>query len=54
MTDDRTQSDKFKDAARELQCDEDEGRWEQRLRIVVTRNGPADDLKPEDGPATTG
>lgn len=33
--DDRSQSDKFKDAARELGCDEDEGRWEERLRKVA-------------------
>jgi hypothetical protein len=32
MTDDRTRSDKFKEAARELGCDEDEGRWEERLQ----------------------
>jgi hypothetical protein len=30
-----SQSDKFKDAARELGCDEDEARWEERLRKVA-------------------
>lgn len=30
-----SQSDKFKEAARDLDCDEDEGRWEKRLRDVV-------------------
>lgn len=35
MTDERPQSDKFKDAARALECDEDEARWEERLRKVV-------------------
>jgi len=36
MTDDRKpQSDKFKDAARELDADEDEARWEERLRKVA-------------------
>ena len=35
MTDQKSQSDKFKDAARELGCDEDEGRWEERLRKVA-------------------
>lgn len=31
----KSQSDKFKDAARELGCDEDEARWEERLRKVA-------------------
>lgn len=35
MTVDKGQSDKFKDAARELECDEDEKRWEERLRKVA-------------------
>lgn len=35
MTDKRPQSDKFKEAARELEADEDEGRWEERLKKVV-------------------
>ena len=30
-----SQSDKFKDAARDLECDEDEARWEERLRKVA-------------------
>jgi hypothetical protein len=30
-----TQSDKFKDAARELGCDEDEARWDDRLRKIA-------------------
>lgn len=30
-----TQSDKFKEAARELGCDEDEGRWDERLKKVA-------------------
>ncbi len=29
------QSDKFKEPARELEVDEDEGRWEERLRKVA-------------------
>ena len=32
---DRPQADKFKDAARELETDEDEARWEERLRKVA-------------------
>jgi hypothetical protein len=34
-TDDKTQSDKFKEAAREHEADEDEARWEERLRKVA-------------------
>ena len=36
MSDDkRSQSDKFKDAARERDADEDEKHWEERLRKVA-------------------
>jgi hypothetical protein len=34
-TDSRSQSDKFKEAARELGADEDEKRWEERLKKVA-------------------
>jgi hypothetical protein len=38
MTDrDKPQSDKFKEAAREPGCDEDEARWGERLRKVAGR-----------------
>ena len=30
-----SQSDKFKEAARDLECDEDEARWEERLKKVA-------------------
>lgn len=53
MTDKKSQADKFKEVARELEADEDEARWEERLRLVATRNPKADDLKPEDGPPAT-
>lgn len=33
--DPKSQIDKFRDAARELECDEDEARWEERLRKVA-------------------
>lgn len=39
------QSDKFKELARELETDEDEGRWDERLKKVV-RHKPIVD-KPE-------
>lgn len=35
MTDKRSQSDKFKEAAREHEADEDEARWEERLKKVA-------------------
>lgn len=31
----KTQADKFKEAAREISADEDEARWDDRLRKVV-------------------
>lgn len=31
----KSQSDKFKEAAEELQCDPDEKRWEEKLRKVA-------------------
>ncbi len=30
-----TQSEKFKQAARDLECDPDEAKWEDKLRKVV-------------------
>ena len=30
-----SQSDKFKEAARQLECDEDEAGWDERLRKVA-------------------
>jgi hypothetical protein len=33
--DQKPQSDKLKEAARAAECDEDEGRWEERLRKVT-------------------
>lgn len=35
MSEPKTQSDKFKDAAREAECDEDEARWTERLKKVA-------------------
>ena len=37
-----TQSDKFKDAARALECDEDEARWDDRLRKIAKQRPPAE------------
>jgi hypothetical protein len=35
MENKQSQSDKFKEAARELEADEDEKRWEERLKKVA-------------------
>ena len=36
MTDHKnTQSDKFKEAARELECDDDEARFDERVKKLV-------------------
>jgi hypothetical protein len=35
VSQDKSQADKFKDAAREAECDEDEGRWEERLKKIA-------------------
>lgn len=40
------QIDKFKELARELQADEDEARWDERLKKVAKAK-PADSAKPE-------
>ena len=38
MSDDKPQLDKFKDAARELECDDDEQRFKERLgKLVKTK-----------------
>ena len=43
MNDDRrSQSDKFKDAAREAECDENEARWAERLKKVAAAIPPPD------------
>jgi hypothetical protein len=41
----KSQSDKFKEAARALECDEDEARWDERLRKVA-RQRPVEEPKP--------
>lgn len=35
MNDQKPQVDKFKDLARELEADEDEAHWDERLKKVV-------------------
>lgn len=41
----KSQADKFKEAAREIGADEDEARWDERLRKVV-KHKPSSE-KPE-------
>jgi hypothetical protein len=36
-TEPKTQSDKFRDLARQLECDEDEDRFEEAVRRVAKR-----------------
>jgi hypothetical protein len=35
LSEKKSQSEKFKDAARELGCDEDEGTWKERLKKTL-------------------
>ncbi|HEX8532970.1 MAG TPA: hypothetical protein VF662_02285 [Allosphingosinicella sp.] len=42
MANDKSQTDKFKEAARELGCDEDEARWDERLRKVAQQKPKPD------------
>lgn len=35
MADEKSQVDKFKQAARDLEADEDEARWDERLKKVA-------------------
>ena len=35
MTDDKPQLDKFKEAAREHEADEDEARWDEQLKKIA-------------------
>ena len=41
----KSQSDKFKELARELECDEDESGWDERLKKVT--KGKPEQRKPE-------
>jgi len=41
----KTQSDKFKALARELECDEDETAFDEKLKRVAKQEPPRDDAK---------
>ncbi len=45
-TTNQTQLDKFKQAAKELESDEDEGRWDERLKKVVKHKPAPEKMKP--------
>lgn len=45
MTDKKPQLEKFKDAARELECDEDEAHWDERLKKVAAKAKPSSDRR---------
>lgn len=45
MTDNKRQADRFRELARELECDEDEAAFEDKLRKVAT--APKPDAEPE-------
>ena len=45
MTNKPSQSERFKQAARQLECDEDEARWDERLKKVA--KGKPEPEKPE-------
>jgi hypothetical protein len=42
----KTQSEKFKELARELEVDEDEARWDERLKKVAKGKPKPDGDKP--------
>ena len=49
MTDDaKPQPDKFRDLARELECDEDEAAFEEKVRKVATTPKPPSEPVSED------
>jgi hypothetical protein len=43
----KTQADKFRDLARELECDEDEGAFEETVKRVAKGGGPAEAEPPK-------
>ncbi|UQV18254.1 hypothetical protein MU852_16215 [Brevundimonas albigilva] len=44
--DPKTQADKFRELARELECDEDEAAFEEKVRRVATAPKPEAEKKP--------
>jgi hypothetical protein len=48
MTDPKPQADKFRDLARELECDEDEAAFDENVRKVATAPKPVNDPPNDD------
>ena len=48
MSESQSQADKFKEAAREAECDEDEAGWEERLKKAAGQKLPKSDAKTGD------
>jgi hypothetical protein len=46
---DQSQVDKFRDLARELECDEDEARFEKTVKRVAAKNSSAERPKDQEG-----
>lgn len=44
----KTQLDKFKERARELEADEDEAHWDERLKKVAKAKPHSDETTPND------
>lgn len=48
MTDEpKSQTDKFKEAARQIEADEDEAQWEARLKAIARQKPKDEPVKPE-------
>ena len=47
MSDENKQLDEFKKTARELECDEDEARWDERLKKVAKSKPEPEKPEPE-------
>ena len=45
MTDEKTKREKFEEAARDLETDDDPARFRERLGKLVKPNGPPDEVK---------
>lgn len=45
LPDQQSQLDKFKEAARALECDEDESRWDERLKKVAKHRSTSEKPK---------
>lgn len=49
MNPNQQQSDRFKEAARALECDDDEARFDAKLKKVAKAHKPTEKAKDKDG-----